>query len=380
MREKHLTNTMKIQSVAVILLSILILSFSGAFFLMKKQAFSESENRYLEKFPQLSFKDLKEGKFTSDLQSYLADHFPLRDVFMGVKAETEIALGKREINGIYIADDGYLIEEYKAPKNTEKITGNFGKFFKAVDSADVSLMLVPTAVTIYADKLPAFAPVRSQLETRKEIYEKSGVPPIDCYDALMSAKDEMELYYRTDHHWTSYGAYTAYRAYCEAKGIVPVEMEQLDKKEVATDFKGTIYSKLNDGRIGSDTITIFENPKNSLTVSYLDTKEITDSLYNFDYLDKKDKYSMFLNNIHPLIEITNETADSDKEMVLIKDSYANSMVPFLVNHYKKIYVFDTRYYKKGPSSFIREHPEVTDVLLVYNMNTLDTDLGVGGIY
>ena len=89
---------------------------------------------------------------------------------------------------------------------------------------------------------------------------------------------------------------------------------------------------------------------------------------------------MFLNNIHPLIEITNEGADSDRELALIKDSYANSIVPFLVNHYKKVYVFDTRYYKKGPSSFIEEHPEITDVLLLYNMNTIDTDLGVGGIY
>ena len=89
---------------------------------------------------------------------------------------------------------------------------------------------------------------------------------------------------------------------------------------------------------------------------------------------------MFLDNIHPLIEITNETADSQRELVLIKDSYANAMVPFLVNHFKKVYVFDTRYYKQGPSSFIKDHPQVTDVLLLYNMNTIDTDLGIGGIY
>ena len=127
-------------------------------------------------------------------------------------------------------------------------------------------------------------------------------------------------------------------------------------------------------------ITIFENPANQLTVFYTDTDQTTDSLYNFDYLEKKDKYSMFLDNIHPLIEITNETADSQRELVLIKDSYANAMVPFLVNHFKKVYVFDTRYYKQGPSSFIKDHPQVTDVLLLYNMNTIDTDLGIGGIY
>ena len=109
-------------------------------------------------------------------------------------------------------------------------------------------------------------------------------------------------------------------------------------------------------------------------------KETADSLYNFEYLDKKDKYSMFLNNIHPFIEITNETADSDKELAVVKDSYANCLVPFLVNHYRKVYVFDTRYYKGGPSKFINENRQITDVLLLYNMNTLDNDTGIGGIY
>ena len=115
-------------------------------------------------------------------------------------------------------------------------------------------------------------------------------------------------------------------------------------------------------------------------MEYTDTGEVTDSLYNFDYATVKDKYSLFLNNLHPLIEITNETAVSDRELALIKDSYANSMVPFLVHHYKKIYVFDTRYYKQGASEFIKAHPGVTDVLLLYNMNTLDKDLGIRGVY
>ena len=112
----------------------------------------------------------------------------------------------------------------------------------------------------------------------------------------------------------------------------------------------------------------------------MDTDETSDSLYNPEYAGVKDKYSLFLDNLHSLIEIENETADSDRELVLVKDSYANSMVPFLVRHYKKIYVFDTRYYKQGVSEFVKEHPGVTDVLILYNMNTLDTDLGVRGVY
>lgn len=380
MRKRKRITSKKIRWATVCLLDAVILSFSLAFLIMDKEEFSEGENRYLQKFPAFTWENLKEGKFTEDMQSYLADHFPLRDMFMGLKAETEIALGKREINGVYIGKDGFLIEEYAAPENTEKIISQFEKFAGSVDRAEISLMLVPTAITIYEEKLPALAPVRDQMATRREIQEGAGIPVIDCYGALMDAKADAQLYYKTDHHWTSYGAYAAYVAYCEGKGITALPREAFRIREVSGEFRGTIYSKLNDGRLARDTITVFENPDNRLTVSYPDTGEVTDSLYNFSWLDKKDKYSMFLNNIHPLVEITNETADSDRELVLIKDSYANCMVPFLVNHYRKIYVFDTRYYKGGPSSFINENSRITDVLLLYNMNTLDTDLGVRGIY
>ena len=369
-----------IQSITAVFLAAFVLLFAVAFLITEKQEFSEGENRYLEKFPEFTFSSLKEGKYTEKLQSYLSDHFPMRNLFMGLKAETEIALGKREIGGVYIAKDGYLIEDYAAPKNTDKIVGQFEKFAESLEGAEVSLMLVPTAITIYGEKLPALAPVRSQLQTRDEIYGRLDFSTIDCYDALMEAKKDNELYYRTDHHWTGYGAYAAYTAYCEAKEIVPLPLDRFEITEVSTDFKGTVYSKLNDAKIKADTITIFENPENCLTVYYEDKKETADSLYNFEYLEKKDKYSMFLNNIHPFIEITNETADSDKELAVIKDSYANCMVPFLENHYRKVYVFDTRYYRGGPSKFINENRQITDVLLLYNMNTLDNDTGIGGIY
>lgn len=370
----------KIRFITAFILAALILAFGTVFLIKDKQAFSEGENRYLQKFPKFSFVDLKEGKYTENLQDYLTDHFPFRDAFMELKAETEIFFGKRKINGVYIAKDGYLIEEYAAPENTEKIAARLAKFSESVERAEVSLMLVPTAVTVYEEKLPALAPIRSQTETKQEIYARSGLAAIDCSDALEAAKEKYALYYKTDHHWTGYGAYFAYTAYCEAKGITPVPMDKFETTDVTTDFRGTVYSKLNDARMKSDTITIFENPENKLTVFYQDSGEKMDSLYNFDYLDKKDKYSLFLNNIHPYIEITNENADSERELALIKDSYANCMTPFLVNHYRKIHVFDTRYYRGGPSAFINENSQITDVLILYNMNTLDMDTGIGGIY
>lgn len=401
----------------VSLITAFILCFSVWCLVAPKQTFSENENRALASWPVYSFTALKDGSYMSGVQTYLSDHFPLRDPFMTLKTKYEMLTGREEINDIYLAKDGYYIEAYKTPKLQKKIITQFQKLQDAITTdakQNVRVMLVPTAISTYNAKLPGSAPDRGvlrQVDTMNEIYAAlPNMQKVDAWSALQvaaaqEATDRTQaagnadgaqpvasteaagsdttaaagLYYHTDHHWTTHGAYVGYQAYCAA-GLSPIPEADFQKTCVTTDFHGTIFSKLHDSTVPGDAITLYENPANRLTVSYPDTGEVTDTLYNRDYLAQKDKYSMFLNNLHPLVEITNETADSDRQLVLIKDSYANSMVPFLVNHYQKIYVFDTRYYRFGPSSFINEHPEVTDVLLLYNMNTIDTDLGVGGIF
>lgn len=372
----------KIHTITAVLLIFNILILSVGFLLVKRQEFSENENRYLAVFPECKWEEIKSGQFMDDVNSYLCDHFPLRDAFIGMKSRAEIILGKREINDVYIGKDDYLIEVYQKPVNTERISRIFSSFAEKEKTKylDLNLMLVPTAIYVYQDKLPQFASVRNQMDTAREIYQVCGIPAIDCSQALLENKGNGQLYYRTDHHWTTYGAYVGYETFCKVKGLEPVPLEELEAEKVTEHFCGTIYSKVNDYTYKGDPITIYKNPSDELTVYYPNTDVTTDTLYNLEYLNQKDKYSLFLDNLHSLVEITNNTAVSDKELMLIKDSYANSMVPFLVHHYKKVYVFDTRYYKLGPSNFIDEHPGITDVLILYNMNTLDMDLGIGGIY
>lgn len=372
----------KICTIACGILAGSILVLAVTLLITPKQSFSENENRYLAKWPVLSWENIKSGEYMEDVSTFLSDHFPMRNFFMGLKADAEIAMGKKEINNVYIAEDDYLIEVYETPQNTERIADTFGKFYKKIENTDIDvhLMLVPTAYDILAEKLPTNAFVGNQMDAANAIYEKSGIPGIDCSVYLREASKEGQIYYYTDHHWTTYGAYQGYLAFCESKGLTPVALDDMNKEVVTEEFYGTIYSKVNDYSHKADSITLYTNPADKLVVNYTDTEEITDSLYNLDYVSKKDKYSLFLNNLHTLIEITNESAKTERELVLIKDSYANSMVPYLAHHYKKIYVFDTRYYKQGPSSFIEEHTGVTDVLLLYNMNTLDTDSGIRGIY
>lgn len=400
------------------IITAFILCFSVWCLVAPKQTFSENENRALASWPVYSFATLKDGSYMSGIQTYLSDHFPLRDPFMTLKTKYEMLSGREEINDIYLAKDGYYIEAYKTPKQQKKIITQFQKLQDAITTGakeNVRVMLVPTVISTYNAKLPSCAPdqgVLRQVDTMNEIYAAlPSMQKVDAWSALQTAAAQENtdrplasgnadgaqpvanawdadrdtstadgLYYHTDHHWTTHGAYVGYQAYCDAAGLSPIPEADFQKTCVTTDFHGTIFSKLHDSTVPGDAITLYEYPANQLTVSYPDTGEVTDTLYNRDYLAQKDKYSVFLNNLHPLVEITNARADSDRQLVLIKDSYANSMVPFLVHHYQKIYVFDTRYYRFGPSSFINEHPEVTDVLLLYNMNTIDTDLGVGGIF
>ena len=402
----------------VSLITAFILCFSVWCLVAPKQTFSENENRALASWPVYSFTALKDGSYMRGVQTYLSDHFPLRDPFMTLKTKYEMLTGREEINDIYLAKDGYYIEAYKTPKQQKKIITQFQKLQDAITTdakQTILVMLVPTAISTYNAKLPGSAPDRGvlrQVDTMNEIYAAlPNMQKVDVWSALQAVAVQEEtdrtrasgdadgaqpvadagdvgcdtsaatgLYYHTDHHWTTHGAYIGYQAYCGAAGLSPIPEADFQKTCVTTDFHGTIFSKLHDSTVPGDAITLYEYPANQLTVSYPDTGEVTDTLYNRDYLAQKDKYSMFLNNLHPLVEITNASADSDRQLVLIKDSYANSMVPFLVHHYQKIYVFDTRYYRFGPSSFINEHPEVTDVLLLYNMNTIDSDLGVGGIF
>lgn len=373
----------KFDLITIVFTALCILVFPICFLLMPKKEFSDNENRNLAAFPEVSAKSITSGEFMDGINLYLTDHFPGRDAWISIKTGSEILIGKDKINGVSIAKDGYLIGEYPEPENTERTEEIFKKFYDNVkaknDSINVKMMLVPTSVTINSDLLNSSTVNASQLDTINEIVDYTGIEAVDVYDSLMEHKGE-QLFYRTDHHWTTLGAYYAYVKYCEDLGFTPVKLEEMESRQVTDEFLGSYASKVNNPFQKKDRITVYSNPLDKLTVNYIDTGGITDSLYDMSYVDKKDKYSLFLSNLHPLIEITNDNAETDRELMLVKDSYANSIVPYLVRHYRKIYVFDTRYYKMGPSSYLADHKGITDILILYNLGTMENDTGIRGIF
>lgn len=144
---------------------------------------------------------------------------------------------------------------------------------------------------------------------------------------------------------------------------------------MSRDFKGTLYSKIIDNTLTPDEIYRMNNNNSNYIVNYVATNRITNTLYEDEYLNKKDKYSYFLNNNNPLIIIENKTLENADEIIVIKDSYANTFIPFLTNNYAKIHVIDPRYYKMSISDYIKNN-NIKEVLFLYNVKTIDTDLGI----
>lgn len=397
------------QRITVYLISALIVGLTAAFFLLPHRDFSDNENRRLASLPEFSFKTLQSGRLTGGLKDYASDHFPFRDEFLGMMSGALRSSGRKEIGGVYLAKDGALINAYAEPRYVEKDITQWTRLAQNVEHAKVYLMLVPTAVSVESEKLPdgapdataqalyekdktAVYPAAVQQRTIDEIY--AAMPrEVNCVDVASVLKADAawtkeagaegaaarRIYYRTDHHWTTYGAYLGYRAFCESAGLSAEPLPGFQTETVTAEFRGTIWSKLCDPHFAGEEIVIRRSPGWKLTVRYEDTKTESDSPYNLEYADKKDKYSLFLDNQHTLITITNDAVE-EGAIAVVKDSYANCFVPYLLDHYHTVYVFDTRYYRGGPSAFINEHPEITELLILYNMGTLDNDTGIGGIY
>lgn len=362
-----------------LIISILILFYITIFFITPKLEFSENENRYLQKTPIFSFDSLISGEYIEDLEKYLTDHFPYRDEFMGFKTNVLKFLGQNKFNGIYLGDEGYMLEEYNILPETSSIPiDTLNTFYSNLKDANVEIMLVPTSLEIYSEYLPKYAEVTSQKDVIDFVYNALDFKGVNVYDILKEKSTQYDLYYRLDHHWTTYGAYLAYLEYIKDKDVV--EVSNPDFNMVSDEFYGTFYSKVNDYTVSPDKIYAIEQTSNFEIFDVANNKKTTSFYYN-EWLDKKDKYSYFLDNNQPLLEIRNLSVTEEnkgKSIAIIKDSYANCFVPIIANNFEFIYVIDPRFYRLSISEYINEK-NIEEVLLIYNMKTIDTDTGIRNI-
>ncbi|MGG3505262.1 DHHW family protein [Paenibacillus lautus] len=361
------------------LLALLLMIFIGAITALNLVApdrtLSESENRMLEQLPHFSLKALVSGDFTLDFEKYVSDQFVFRDFWIGTKTDTDRMMGKKENNGIYIGKDGYLIQNFIPPAEE----GWKGKvdaihaFDQATPEMQKYVMLVPTAAALYKDKLPKYAMVGDEEAYLEKVrrFLHPNIRFVDVFSALY-AEREQHVFYKTDHHWTTKGAYIAYLELCRQMGLTPQKEAEFNIQQVTDEFYGSLYSKSGFRHIQPDRLQLYlPKDQEKYTVTYVDEEKTTDSLYAMEQLQRKDKYAVFLNGNHARIHI--KTANpSGRKLLVVKDSYANSLIPFLLKHYSEIHVVDLRYYEEDLASLANEQG-IQDMLLLYNANTFFED-------
>lgn len=348
---------------------VLLLGLAGKEALSHQRIYSPVEKRELQTRPEISITKVLDGRFQKKYESYLRDQFPGRDHWVSFQTDMELFMGKNEIHNVYIGKNHYLLEHYTKkefdPQQISKNLQALEKFVgKAKQNADVHVMMVPTKSWVLREKLPAFAPHYKEqkfYDALQQKLEKEDV--LISVEPVLDAHKEEEIYYRTDHHWTTLGAWYAYEQYTKAVGG-DLQRAQGKKKFrcISKDFYGTTYAKINYAR-QADKIEIYE-PADKLRVVYNMGEKKTKTLYDFSFLKTADQYSVFTGGNQAVLEIT-EGIKNGKTLLLIKDSFANSILPFLAEDYEKLVVVDLRQLNVSGDRLL-EMFSPTDILILYN--------------
>lgn len=339
------------------------------------RVFSQVENRKLKQRPDLSPSSLSEGTYTRDLADYLEDQFPLRDQMIRLKAAMEKFLFRQENNDIFIHSKDYLIEKFtpNSPELTEEKALALNQFAAAHKGVEFSVMLVPNKVEILKDKLPLYAPVKSQAEFLERFYAmlEPRIRTIDLIPRFTDHKNNY-LYFKSDHHWTQQGAFRAQEEYLRALNLSPRTEAEYEVRKVAQDFLGSLTSKSGTAPGSPDDLNLYvPKVQEDVVVSLTEEQKKLTSLYQMDMVEGLDKYLVFLGGNYPVVRIST-ASPKDRRLMILKDSYANAFVPFLTREFNEITMVDLRYYTGDVSQLVKEYL-ITDILVLYNINTFNDD-------
>ena len=357
----------------VLLFGIFIGVFTVWDLLTPAKNFSEFENRYLKQRPTFSWGGLMDNSYTQSYESFINDQFVLRNQWIDLKSKTETGLLKVENNGIVYGREDMMFEKYQS-FDSEQLQKNLGFLEEfAQGKENLTFVVIPSAYEIYPENLPYGLLQVNQKSEIEAIYDRLGahMQTIDLYPTLTEHKDN-DIYYRTDHHWTTDGAYLAYVQYCATKRLNPVNIGSLSRKEVEG-FYGTYFNKSKNTSAKPDTLTYFEIPMESVNIDGVEKDGYLDTLQ----FEGRDKYAAFLygNNGVTVLQSGNNQDHQDgkiSRILLIKDSFSNCFAPFLTYNYDEVYVVDLRSFPKGMTELV-ENTAFDDILIMYNFMNLESD-------
>lgn len=375
--KKHIYKLNSSKALPILFLTI-VFGFSILSFVIPDKAKSAEENRVLAQTPSLSYQTYFEGRFQTKLEQYFNDQFPFRNSLIKWKTASDLTLDIIESNGVIKSKDGYLIERIKNPseKDIRHDIKSLDNFKRSNPNCNFYFLLAPNAGNIMSEKLPRTVHMSNQNKYMTSFFndlKKIGITPIDSRKTLEKNIDKQQLYYRTDHHWTTGAAYLAYK---EAHKEMGLDSDIKYKKlSIHRNFRGTLASKSGFTNGRNDELQIYWPKKNQnyhdSIYNFVDVKKTTNTFYAFDNLKIKDAYTIFGGWNHPFYTISTPT-QSTRKLLLVKDSYANCMIPFLTQDFRKIVVVDPRYYF-GDINKIMAEEGITDVLFLYNGLTFASD-------
>ena len=373
----------------LLLFSALLLATSVADMFVNGRQFSEMENRYLTQRPKFTFSQLFRNEYTPKYEAYINDQFVARDAWITLKSVSETALGKIENNGIIYGGEHHMFEDYRSTDERRlKQNINFinAYFEKYQGQSNFTAAIIPSSYAVLDNLVPQGLQNVDQNKRIQELYSliPNSVTVWNLFPVMKGAVQKAEaaemqdpVYYRTDHHWTTFGAYNAYQSFVQSRGLKAVDWDNLRPLEhQVPDFYGSYYSKCKLYSAVPDTITYFDIPFESVMID----EEEKPSLYDSSLWGKRDKHAAFLwgnNGVTVIKSLNNLNAQEGKttSILLIKDSYGNSFAPFLTYSYDEVYVIDLRSMKGKMSDFMAAH-SFDDVLLMYSFMNFASDTNI----
>lgn len=376
-------NIKKCEAEFVVVTALLVLTIvAGVLFLLiaPKQSFSEDENRVLEPAPKISLSSVESGKFMKSIESYVGDHFMLRKTFVSMNTSVQLLMGKRDLGsnysetpaegGVYFGKNDHIYEVL-LPNHTDTFQRNLAglNLFAKKSALPFYFVPVPSGSQEQQDRLPLSAPNHDQHEELSAIKTSAekNTRVIDLFDTL-SDRTGNDYYYKTDHHWNTFGAYEGYKALTAAMGITAAPQDDFDFKAASTQFYGTLYSKAVLKSQVPDTLYL-PVYKKQMTLAQQTGKQMRNNLFWEEFLQKKDKYSVFLGGNHSVDLVKNMDVKNGKKLLILKDSYANSMVPFLAINFSEIHIIDLRYYNQDIYDYIQQNG-ITETAAIYSIKQL----------
>ena len=370
------------QLVGIIFILILFLFLIINIIVPNKEK-SVQENRMLATKPKFRLSSLISGDYDEKFEAYMDDQFVGRDMWRKLKVTVDRICGSRLENGVYIGRKGQLLEQIEVADENH-LAANIKaikSFSESQKKIPVRMMLVPDAANVLNHSLPALAKPEDQTQMFSMVRKDLGdsVEWIDVSTELNKHKTE-KIYYKTDHHWTTLGAFYAFQATAPSLGIEGDLSGKYVSHAVSNSFNGMLASKsgVNLGEKEQIDIYVPTEEDTDLIIDYVDEGKRSTSLYDSSKLKEKDQYTVFLGGNSSLLDIRT-VSTSTKRLLLVKDSFANSFIPFLTAYYREIVVVDPRYYS-GTLNDLMDSYRISEVLFLYSGNTFFKHHNLSGVF